>query len=489
MSQSRTIAGLVLFGILCSCLTLPTHAQLDQIAPSETAVRVAIDPRVELISIIFRLAGNPEYCQGKVAAYINDVDEHFGPFRNHAVVQLARQLRRTRGVSYDACMSMAVHLTDASDLKEKIPFDPHPPTLDGRWRVDEAREFLQKARQFVEDTSFDEFVDKHQTMYRLTESRMKKVLDEEAHLEWFDQFFGRRPQASFSVILGLVNGGQCYGPRCRADDAKEDLYCVLGVWKTDGEGMPTFDREVLSTVVHEFCHSYANPIIDQHEAELRVAGQKIFPHVSSAMQRQAYGNWKTMMCESLVRACVVRYIRRHDGAVAAWMEIQKQKQRQFLWMKELSDLLGEYETARDEYPSLEKFAPQIVSFFDDYAKGFADKQKELDAKRPQVVAMTPANGAVDVDPSLSAIKVVFDRPMQDGSWSMVGGGPNFPEIVGKPAYDATKMVWTVSVKLKPDWRYQFMLNSGRFTSFRSSDGEPLAPVSVSFRTGKTESRD
>ena len=103
--------------------------------------------------------------------------------------------------------------------------------------------------------------------------------------------------------------------------------------------------------------------------------------------------------------------------------------------------------------------------------------------------MTPANEATDVDPELSAIKVVFDRPMQDGSWSMVGGGPNFPEIVGKPAYDATKMVWTVSVKLKPDWRYQFMLNSGRFTSFRSSDGEPLAPVSVSFRTGKTESRD
>ena len=489
MSQSRAIAGVTMFGILCLCLVAPALAWSDENASSETAVRVAVDPRVELISIIFRLAGNPEYCQGRAAAYISDIDEHFGPFRNHAVVQLARQLRRTRGVSYDACMSMAVHVTDASELKEKIPFDPHPPTLDGRWQVDEAREFLQKARQFVKDTSFDKFIDKHQAMYRLTESRMKKVLDEEAHLDWFDQFFGRRPQASFSVILGPVNGGQCYGPRCRGGDGKEELYCVLGVWKTDDEGMPMFDRSVLSTVVHEFCHSYANPVIDQHEAELRDAGQKIFPHVSSAMKRQAYGNWKTMMYESLVRACVVRYIRQHDGAVAAWLEIQRQKQRQFLWMKELSDLLGEYETARDEYPSLEKFAPQIVSFFDDYAKGFADKQKELDATRPKVVEMTPANEATDVDPELSAIKVVFDRPMQDGSWSMVGGGPNFPEIVGKPAYDATKMVWTVSVKLKPDWRYQFMLNSGRFTSFRSSDGEPLAPVSVSFRTGKTESRD
>jgi len=483
MRRRIAIASLLLCGVLCPGPIFATHAQSDQDDPSQPAVRVAVDPRVELISIIFRLAGNPEYCQGRVAGYISDVDEHFGPFRDHPVVELARQLRRTRGVSYDACMSMAVHVSDASGLKEKVPFDPQPANLDRRWQVAEAREFLQKARQFVEDTSFEEFVEKHQSLYRLTESRMKEVLDEHAHLEWFDQFFGRRPQASFTVILGLVNGGQCYGPRCRTNDGKEELFCVLGVWQTDNEGKPTFDRSVLGTVIHEFCHSYANPIVDSHEAGLRDAGQKIFPHVSSAMRRQAYGNWKTMMYESLVRACVVRYKRQHDGMISAWSEIQQQKQRQFLWMKELSDLLGEYEEARDEYPTLEKFGPRIVSFFDEYAKGFAEKQKELDAKRPKVVEMTPANGAVDVDPSLAAIKVVFDRPMQDRSWSMVGGGPNFPEIVGKPSYDAKKTVWTVSVKLKPNWRYQFMLNSGRYNSFRSADGEPLAPVTVSFKTG------
>ena len=489
MRQRIVIAGLLSLGVLCPIKTPSVHAQSDENESGTPAVRVLVDPRVELISIIFRLAGNPEYCQGRVAGYSSDVDEHFGPFRDHPVVQLARQLRRTRGVSYDACMSMAVHMSDTIDLKEKVPFDPQPTNLDGRWRVAEAREFLQKARQFVEDTSFDEFVKEHQSLYRLTESRMKEVLDKHAHLEWFDQFFGRRPQASFTVILALVNGGQCYGPRCRDEDGNEELFCVLGVWQTDDEGSPTFDRSMLGTVIHEFCHSYANPIVDAHEAELHDAGQKIFPHVASAMKRQAYGNWKTMMYESLVRACVVRYKRQHDGALAAWAEVQKQKQRQFLWMKELSDLLSEYEAARDDYPTLEKFAPRIVSFFDEYAEGFAEKQEEEDAKRPKVVEMAPVNGAADVDPNLTAIRVVFDRPMSDGSWSMVGGGPNFPEIVGKPSYDAKKTVWSVSVKLKPNWRYEFMLNSGRFTSFRRDDGTSLAPVRVSFKTGPSKKPD
>lgn len=44
-------------------------------AQSEPDVRV--DPRVELMSVIFRLAGNPEYNQSRLTSYIQDVEEHF----------------------------------------------------------------------------------------------------------------------------------------------------------------------------------------------------------------------------------------------------------------------------------------------------------------------------------------------------------------------------------------------------------------------------
>ena len=74
--------------------------------------------------------------------------------------------------------------------------------------------------------------------------------------------------------------------------------------------------------------------------------------------------------------------------------------------------------------------------------------------------------------------------MQDDSWSVVGGGANFPEVTGKPAYDASRTVWTVSVKLKSAWTYQLMLNSDRFHGFRSQEGVPLAPVAVTFTTRK-----
>jgi len=331
-------------------------------------IRVMVDPRIELVSLIFHLAGNPEYGRSRVDGYGEDIETYFESFKDHAVIRKAKTLRKTRGVSFDAPMSLAVYCTDAKKLEERVPFDKSPDGLDRRWPLKGAREFLRAAREFAKESRFQEFIAAHQPLYETAESRMKALLAEEAHPEWFGKFFGTRTQASFTVVLGMQNGGSCYGPHCRLPDGKEELYCILGVWETDSEGMPVFNAGMLGTVVHEFCHSYANPIIEQHTKELQAAGAKIFPQVASAMKRQAYGNWQTMMYESLVRACTARYIRCYQGEEPYQTAIRYERNNSFLWIEGLSGLLGEYEGQRDIYPTLDVFVPRIVAFFDEYAK-------------------------------------------------------------------------------------------------------------------------
>jgi hypothetical protein len=202
------------------------------------------------------------------------------------------------------------------------------------------------------------------------------MIDKEGHLEWFAAFFGERPRAAFTVIPGLLNGGSCYGPHFRDPKGSEELYCVLGVWQTDAGGLPEFHGALFDIVVHEFTHSYANQIIDRHWDELGPAGDKLFPAVSQRMKAQAYGEASIMLRESLVRACVIRYVLHYRGSAAARRAIEKEKQSGFLWMQELSDLLGEYEAHRDRYPALETFAPRLASFFTDYAATFTERQAE-----------------------------------------------------------------------------------------------------------------
>jgi hypothetical protein len=100
---------------------------------------------------------------------------------------------------------------------------------------------------------------------------------------------------------------------------------------------------------------------------------------------------------------------------------------------------------------------------------------------PRVVSISPSNGATDVDPATSEIRITFSEPMRDRSWSVVGGGPNFPEIRGIGYEDGGKVL-VISVALKPGWPYRYGLNSPRHRNFVSRRGVPLEPVVVSFAT-------
>ena len=57
-------------------------------------------------------------------------------------------------------------------------------------------------------------------------------------------------------------------------------------------------------VVHEFCHSYANALVDAHMERLQGPGDVLWGLVADAMRRQAYGSSGTMLRESLVRAAL-----------------------------------------------------------------------------------------------------------------------------------------------------------------------------------------
>src|SRR6185503_20662834 len=138
-------------------------------------------------------------------------------------------------------------------------------------------------------------------LYELTAKRMQTLIDAHVRLSWFDAWFGARPGAKFELALGLGNGPCNYGPSVLRTDGKEELHCVLGVWETDADGKPTFGEDVVPTVVHEFCHSYCNPLVDARMDEMAESARKLWPGVAEAMGNQAYGNPETMLRESLVR--------------------------------------------------------------------------------------------------------------------------------------------------------------------------------------------
>jgi RNA polymerase sigma-70 factor (ECF subfamily) len=104
---------------------------------------------------------------------------------------------------------------------------------------------------------------------------------------------------------------------------------------------------------------------------------------------------------------------------------------------------------------------------------------------PKIVALSPLNGAKDVSPNLTELRVTFNVPMSEGcSWT--GGGPQYPVIPEgkKPSWTQDGKTCVLPVALKPETSYRLGLNSQNFKGFKTAGGIPLDPVIYTFRTGQ-----
>ncbi len=115
----------------------------------------------------------------------------------------------------------------------------------------------------------------------------------------------------------------------------------------------------------------------------------------------------------------------------------------------------------------------------------ASEELKRKAQKPVVVKMEPPNGATNVDPNLTEIRVTFNLPMGKG-FSWTGGGPHFPTIPeGKrPYWTNDRKTCVLPVQLRPRWQYRLGLNSPSHKNFQSQGGVPLNPVAYTFTTGE-----
>ncbi len=432
-------------------------------------VRAATDYRVELMSILFRLAGNNEYHQCRVPAYDKAIDSYFAPSRDHEAVRLARSL----AIGFESPMKLAVNLRDADSLAERIPFDRPGTHLFKGWDAAKVRAFLDAARRFSADTKFQAFLQSQQPLYAATNARLELFINGQTDLAWFARFFGPHPPARFVIVPGLANGAPSYAARVVDETGVQEIYAIPGVSKVDADGLPVFDADWRTTMVHELSHAYTDPAAAQAAASIGKSAALVFEPVAAAMKRQSYGTWQAMLNESLARAATIQYVTEHDGPDAARRVLRQENSRSFFWMADLVALLDTYSASRQQYPTFESFMPRVAQFFDALAPRIAEL---TDRFQPKILSTSIPDGARDVDPTVKEIVVRFSMPMSRQ-------GPAKGSKLSGGRFDAAGATVTIPVTLEPGRDYVIPLRWTGGQSFVSADGVPLPATVLHFRTG------
>lgn len=343
--------------ILCTFLfiSLLSHAQ--------TEVKTTIDERVELMSIVFRLAGSSEYNFDDAKQYIKEINTYFAPYKNHPLIAYATQLKEERRVGYDAVMAMAAHLQLHNGHISQVEVSES--TLDGRWGKEQQEKFTALLDDFYKESKFNRFFKSRRKEYNTVTKAFDEIM-KDFNQKWYTHFYGKAPEEQFHIVLGYGNGPCNYGVSAMPRNGRKQVYAIIGCNQFNENGDIYFtSAQHLSTLVHEFNHSFINYLLqmpDNHQS-MQESGEIIQKAVEKEMRKQGYNTWESIINESLVRAAVIRYLAHNSDEQSVKEEIKEQVNRYFLWVPALAELIGTYEEQRDKYATFEEYYPEVIRFF------------------------------------------------------------------------------------------------------------------------------
>lgn len=320
---------------------------------------------VEMMCLIWRLAGANEYNRCEVASIAQSADSYFSSMSNHTAVLLARDYWN-RGISYDAVTGYGNQLI--FDQEGHIIFDPDymEGSNDGfdRWSSQQKQAMLTAVNDFYTTSNFHEWFVSTQDLQTEAIRSFKKVCT--LDYSWFDSFFGKNDKIRSRIILSFLIGPNNNGISLRRADGTHFLTPTFGSLFDSYNGSLVFGGD-MGLVVHEFCHPHCNPFIDAYWGQISEMANRVFSLVERSMSGQAYGNARTMMCETFVRASSIRYLLDCEGLTRQKESLIKAEENQgFLLVRSLVEVLEQRVQQPDKYPTMDSFMPEIIATINAY---------------------------------------------------------------------------------------------------------------------------
>lgn len=320
-------------------------------------IRVTVDPRVELMSIVQYLSSYDELMTTADFKYRSDVDAYFSGFRNHEAVTMYEEMIPS-GFMYSTPANFALSLTDGLHIDESVDLSYH--VLWGGGGEQKLKDFAAALRDFSIESRFHEFYAEHEEYYRQNVRRVITLLGEKDYVMELQDYYGMEYN-SFNIIpVILYGGGGGFGPHVDRS-GQIDVYSILCPFDSEMRGeIPMYGTASTFRLLlrHEFSHSYVNRITDMNLDEVMELENLLKP-IRAEMEAMKYGSWITCLNEHLVRAVTTR-LAYMDSEREGDKALEREVDQGFIYTRVLVEALIEYEKDRDTYRDFMDYYPKLL---------------------------------------------------------------------------------------------------------------------------------
>lgn len=325
----------------------------------KSKLNISIDERIETIYAIAFL-GNYSLINSHDNLYKQALQEKYSGLKTHKAVALFDSLSNKKGFSgykiadwalqFDRFPALNI-VNKPAEVYNFIKNDPD--NILGNFK----REFAS----FNQDPLFREYWKEMQEVGQKVIRQVESSPNIQKLPSYLEKYYGGKLN-SYHLILSpfLHTGG--FNSEMITPNGRKEVFALVG---PNGEidFYPYFDRDYIETdmILHEFGHSFVNPVTTRYEKEIETLKEKYYTKtLQKTAKQQGYSTWYDVFNELLLRAATLRITETHFGKEKSRALLEDEKSAGFGLAENIASILKEYEQNRKKYPVFEKFFPTLL---------------------------------------------------------------------------------------------------------------------------------
>lgn len=291
-----TIFRLVAFSFLLAAFLPFGEESKDR----KKEIYVYVDERMELLTIVQYLAGYSLLGKSKTA-YKAEIDRYFSRYKQHPAITTTRAMFEA-GYFYGSSAPWYLYQFSFPQLQpagiilaaenQIEDYEQHKDTLDL---------YREQLKDFYKSSAFKNFFISQKPFYDSLVNPVKQFLKPKELPRLLENHYGQKKR-SYNIVLSplLHDGGYGLDVKTKKGD---DVYGVIGP-VYDSTGKTRFDTSTILQyyILHEFSHSFCNPVISKQFTRLKEFECLINPIIKEQISMGYGGDWETCLYEHLVRA-------------------------------------------------------------------------------------------------------------------------------------------------------------------------------------------
>ena len=348
-----------------SCKHNKQPCSLQSVSKKTNNIEVKVDPNVELMMIIGRLAGAVPYnfINQKAVQYINEIDTYFEHYKLEPVIESTKKNNLNYGSLPEFGMYMNKDISgfilDLNNKNFKIQGRNDIPAKKIGYYA--SNQYLDEIRDFKVKSNFDKFFENHRNLYEVMIEDIVTILIESEFNKWLETFYGYKIKENKCVYVSFLTGGGNFG---------------LSIYNSKGTPIPHIvvyagetKNMYLYLISHEFLHPCTLKMCEelyQNEKIQNIFNNLLFKN-SSMYISHGYSSGFALLNETITQACANKFLERQlpESTMNLLVEKEIVEYQQFIYVPQIASYFDDYIINRKKYKTLNEFIPKLEEYIED----------------------------------------------------------------------------------------------------------------------------